>query len=124
MLVALIERAGPVKTMHVATLAYSRRNLATMLDLLDTGRVKELTLLASAFFKRHNRDLWEETAHEFRERKQRAAAARVHAKVAVLLAVDGGTWTVESSANLRNNGNAEHATVFRDPGLFRFTVTG
>jgi hypothetical protein len=104
---AVIDRLGAVEALRVATLAYSRRNLADMLALLDSGRVKTLTLLASAFYRRHNGDVWEATLDEFRQRGQRAAAARSHAKVVTFAFQSGRRLTLEGSGNLRANGNLE-----------------
>jgi hypothetical protein len=106
-LVALIDRLGPVDAMRVATLCYNGRNLAEMVGLLDSGRVQRLTLLCSSFFRNHNKGLWEETLTRFRERGQRAAAARSHAKVVTFAFTSGRHLTVEGSANLRSNGNRE-----------------
>jgi hypothetical protein len=107
LLVCLIDRLGTVETLRIATLSYNGRNLSEMLGLLDGGKVKTLTLLCSAFFRDHNGGLWDETLEEFRDRGQRTAAARSHAKVVTFAFVSGQRLTVEGSANLRSNGNRE-----------------
>jgi hypothetical protein len=107
LLVCLIDRLGTVEALRVATLSYNGRNLAEMVRLLDSGAVRRLTLLCSAFFRDHNTELWEETLEEFRERGQRAAAARSHAKVVTFAFASGRRLTLEGSANLRSNGNRE-----------------
>jgi hypothetical protein len=107
LILAVIETLGAVDTMRVATLAYSARNLAEMLALLDSGRVKTLMLLCSVFFSEHNTALFEQTLEQFRERGQRAAAARSHAKVVTFTFADGRRLTLEGSPNLRSNGNRE-----------------
>ena len=93
--------------MRIATLCYNARNLTEMVRLLDSGAVGQMTLLCSAFFRDHNTELWEETLEEFRDRRQRAAAARSHAKVVTFAFTDGRRLAVEGSANLRSNGNRE-----------------
>ena len=50
--------------MRVATLGYNPRNLATMLGWLDSGRVRDLALVASNFFRSHKGALWEQTLAE------------------------------------------------------------
>ncbi len=117
LLVVLIDRLGTIDQARVATLSYNRRNLVEMLALLDGGKVKTLTLLCSAFFRDHNKELWEETLTEFRERGQRAAAARSHCKVITLATAGSDRWTMEGSANLRTNSNREQFALFRDPEL-------
>jgi hypothetical protein len=107
LLVCLIDRLGAVDVLRIATLSYNGRNLAEMVRLLDSGAVRRLTLLCSAFFRDHNTELWEETLGEFRGRGQRAAAARSHAKVATFAFGSGRRLTAEGSANLRSNGNRE-----------------
>src|SRR5689334_925356 len=72
LLVCLIDQLGTVEAMRIATLSYNARNLAEMLRLLDSGAVRQLTLLCSAFFRDHNTALWEETLEDFRDRRQRA----------------------------------------------------
>ncbi len=116
-LTALIGRLGEVRAARVATLAYNARNLTELLALLDSGKVRTLTFLCSAFFKSHNQDLWERTVEEFRKRGQRAAAARSHAKIVTLALVAGGRYVLEGSANLRTNSNREQFALFQDAGL-------
>ena len=106
-LVCIIDRIGPVEAMRIATLSFNRRNLSEMLSLLDSGRVKTMTLLCSVFFAEHNTELWAETLDEFRNRGQRAAAARSHAKVVTFRFANGRRLTLEGSPNLRSNGNCE-----------------
>jgi hypothetical protein len=120
---ALMDRLGIVEAARVATLSYNGRNLAEMLSLLDSGKLKTLTLLCSSFFRDHNKQLWEETLSEFRERGQKAAAARSHAKVVTLAVSDGTRYALEGSANLRTNSNREQFALFRDPALHDFHAT-
>ncbi len=119
----LIDRLGIIEQARVATLSYNGRNLAEMLALLDSGKIKALTLLCSAFFRDHNRELWEETLSEFRDRGQKAAAARSHAKVVTLATADGRRYALEGSANLRTNSNREQFALFRDAALHDFHAT-
>jgi hypothetical protein len=117
LLVCLIDRLGAVDAMRVATLAYSPRNLAEMVRLLDSGAVRRLTLLCSAFFRDHNQGLWETTLEQFRDRGQRAAAARSHAKVVTFAFRSGRRLTLEGSPNLRSNGNREQVLLADGAGL-------
>jgi hypothetical protein len=110
-LTLLAERLRTVDVLRVATLAYSARNVTELLTLLDSGAVKRLDLLCSCFFRDHNKELWEETLSELRQRGQRAAAARSHAKVCTFAFVSGRRLTLEGSANLRSNRNREQLTL-------------
>lgn len=111
----VLQRLGPSRLV-IATLSYNGRNLAEMTDALDAGEATGLTLLCSAFFRDHNKELWEETQEAFAERNQRCAAARSHAKV-VLLDAPCGKLVMEGSANLRTNGNREQLAVYRSAEL-------
>jgi hypothetical protein len=119
-LVAIIDHLGPVDGMRVATLAYSTRNLTEMLKLLDAGRVKGLTLLCSVFYARHYAEVFEQTVEEFRERGQRVAAARTHAKIVTFSFSSGRRLTLSGSANLRANGNVENLSITDGAGLHDF----
>jgi hypothetical protein len=120
LLVVLLDRLGPAKAVRIATLSYNGKNLAEMVRLLDQARTSTLTLLCSAFFRDHNKELWAETLEEFRDRKQRAAAARSHAKVITLELAAGGRLALEGSANLRSNSNREQFALIHDADLHDF----
>ena len=113
-IVALIGSVGPCQEVRIATLSYNEKNLADMIILLDGGAVGKMTLLCSAFFRDHNRDLWTETLDAFRSRGQRAAAARSHCKIVTLACADGRRFALEGSANLRTNSNREQFTLTQD----------
>jgi hypothetical protein len=117
LITALVTRLGDVESVRIATLSYNGRNLAEMVALLDSEAVKTLTLLCSAFFRDHNKELWEETLKDFRERGQWAAAARTHAKVVTVATAGGRRLTLEGSANLRTNSNLEQFSLTEDAAL-------
>jgi hypothetical protein len=117
LLVCLLDRLGPARAVRIATLSFNQRNLAEMFAILDGPNPSRLTLLCSAFFRDHNKELWRETLEGFRQRGQRAAAARSHAKVITLETVSGGKLALEGSANLRSNGNREQFLLANDAHL-------
>ena len=117
LLVCILDRMGPARAVRIATLSFNGRNLQEMFGLLDGANPPALTLLCSAFFRDHNRELWDETIEGFRERKQRAAAARSHAKVVCLDLASGVKLALEGSANLRSNSNREQFALIRDDAL-------
>jgi hypothetical protein len=117
-IVALGERFGVCDRIIVATLGYNERNLQSMLEWLDAGAVRELTLLASIFFRAHKGALWDETLAEFRKRKQRAACCHSHAKVVALAFASGERLSIEGSANLCGNGSGrEQFCLVNDAAL-------
>lgn len=115
---ALIDRVGPCERMTVATLGYNAKNLKQMLDWIDTGKVKSLTLLASIFFRSHKGALWTETLSEFRDRGQRTATCHSHCKVIAMQFSDGRAFSIEGSANLCGNGSGrEQFALFNSTEL-------
>ncbi len=120
LLTALVTHLGDVEALRIATLSYNGRNLTEMVALLDSGAVKRLTLLCSSFFRDHNKELWEETVENFRERGQRTAAARTHAKVVTIATASGRRLSLEGSANLRANGNREQFALTDDEAIHDF----
>jgi hypothetical protein len=117
LLVCLLDRLGPARAVRIATLSFNARNLTEMGRILDGPAPPRLTLLCSAFFRDHNRELWAETLQEFRQRGQRCAAARTHAKVITLELTSGAKLSLEGSANLRSNSNREQFALVNDAGL-------
>jgi hypothetical protein len=117
LLVVLLDRLGPARHVRIATLSFNGRNLAEMFTILDAPNPPCLTLLCSAFFRDHNKELWQETLEGFRERGQRTAAARTHAKVITLDLTSGARLALEGSANLRSNSNREQFALVHDATL-------
>jgi hypothetical protein len=118
---AVLERVGVCEKMLIATLGYNERNLRMILQWLDTGRVRSLSLVTSIFFRSHKGSLFEETLTEFRERGQRCAAVHSHAKVVAMHFVSGATMAIEGSANLSANGSSrEQFALINDPDLTRW----
>jgi hypothetical protein len=118
LLVILERKPTAVEHMRLATLSYSGKNLAELLALVDGGRVRQLSLICSAYFARHgDKDLFVETVEQFRKRGLHVAAPRCHAKVFCLDFVDGQKLAAEGSPNLRSNGNFEQLFVANDAGL-------
>jgi hypothetical protein len=113
---ALVGRLGRCDRMLIATLGYNESNLRTMLEWLDSGAVRVLSLVASIFFRSHKGALWAETLAEFRKRKQRAACCHSPAKVVTLAFASGERLSVEGSANLCGSGREQFALV-NDRGL-------
>ncbi len=117
MIGALIEERGTVDVMRASTLSFHDKNLATLLDLLDRQRINRLNLCCCTFFKNLNKSLWNESVKEFRQRGQKIAAARVHAKVVTLAFADGTRFAMEGSSNLRHNDCWEQLAIVADAAL-------
>jgi hypothetical protein len=113
----LLSHYGPAKAVRLATLSYNGRNLTEVCRVLDEGRAERLTLLASQFFRNHNRELWGDSVRELQSRGQTVACAKTHAKVICLDFAAGVKLSLEGSANLRTNRSAENVTLIHDPGV-------
>jgi hypothetical protein len=116
-------RAFPCAELRIATLAFSSRNTAELVQLLDAGAVRRVSLLASDFFAKHNKAEWTEAARELQAHGMPIAAPRSHAKVTCLHFADGLKLVFEGSANLRTNGNREQFALFNDPDLHDWHAT-
>ncbi len=116
--VVIQSRPAPCAMLRLATLAFSRRNVAELCRLLDSRLVRRLNLLASDFMARSNAEVYQGAVAELAEvRGQTVASARCHAKIACLAFADGTRLVFEGSANLRTNKNVENVTAINDAGL-------
>lgn len=116
---ATANRLPEVRSLRIATLCFSKRNAAELLGLLEGRPGLSLTLLVSAFFRGHNKELYEAFAADLTEYRGRGklAAARSHCKVVAFDLGPGDGLVFEGSANLRTNKNREQLAVTRDRGL-------
>ncbi len=117
---AAVNRLPNCRHLRIATLCYSKRNIAALCDLLEGRKENQLrlSLLVSNFFKEHNKELHERAVAELTAFPGvEVAAARSHCKVTLFDLGDGDALVFEGSANLRTNKNREQLTAFRDRGL-------
>lgn len=112
----LCRREGPVDRLRMATLSYNARNLAEIERILAEGVVRRVDLLASTFFRNHNRELFVRTQTSLAGRGA-VAAAPSHAKVTLFSFSSGGAMVFEGSANLRTNRSREQLMMTSDRGL-------
>src|ERR1700719_4500437 len=103
LLVALLDlHPAPCRRLRIATLCFNQRNSVELLGLLEAGKIGGLTLLASDFFRGHNKELFEGFRADLKEfAKSKIAAARSHCKVVCYDFADGAGLVLEGSANLR-----------------------
>jgi hypothetical protein len=117
-IVTLLPHYGPCRHARFATLAFNERTTLELSHQLATNRAQRLSLLCSLYFRTHNGGLYQEARAQAERFPGRwaLAAGRNHAKVACL---DFGRQrlVLESSANLRSNGNLEQFSVIMDQDL-------
>jgi hypothetical protein len=120
---ATAKRLPELRHLRIATLCYSKRNVAELCALLETRKAEPLalTLLVSVFFREHNKALHEYAVGELTEYPDvKIGAARSHCKVVCFDLGMNDALVFEGSANLRTNKNREQLTVFRDRELHDF----
>ena len=120
LLIVLLDKLGPCQEMQIATLSLSARNVTEMSALLDSGKVRQLSILVSDFFRRHDKVIFIELVTAFSKRNQRVAAARSHCKIVTLALEDGRRFTLEGSANLRTNSNIEQFCLTQGVELYEW----
>lgn len=110
----------PVRMLTIATLSFSKRNLANLAFMLDTGLVQAVELLTSDYFAKADADIYAAARAELEGRGQRIGFTRNHAKVICLDFATAGAFTVETSANLRSCVNFEQFALHNDRPLMEY----
>lgn len=107
---------------YLTTLSFSRQNVDLLCSLIDKKRVRNLTLLASVYFRRTrgNEEVYLYAAKELQSRKSKVLSARVHAKLILLKTKSGKHFVVETSGNLRSCLCVEQLSISDDAALYRF----
>ncbi len=123
-IVPVVNRLPACLHLRIATLCFSKRNAAELVGLLESHPDLRLSLLVSAFFRGHNKELFERFAEDLREYPNaRLTSGRSHCKVVCFdIGPDDG-MVFEGSANLRTNGNREQLAVIRDRALHDWHAT-
>jgi hypothetical protein len=118
---AVLTLAGcNIAELRIATLGFSKRNIDSLCQLLDSGKIGKAALLCSHYFKGTSGDIYEHAVTELSARGAAFISLRQHAKLLLMQLTDGRTVSVESSANLRSCKNIETMTLIGDPGVYRF----
>lgn len=113
--------ARPIEELRIATLGFSRANIAALCDLIDAGRIGRASLLCSHYFQGTSAETYSYAERELGRRSAaRFVSLRSHAKLVLLRMDDGRTVTIESSANLRSCKNIEQCTVIGSPQVHDF----
>lgn len=113
----MLELAGPVDVLHLATLGFNSANATRLVGMLDAGRVGRACLLVSCYYKadRKEADVCDKLETTLPARGGWFAVARSHCKV-----VTAGPLCIESSANLRGCSTLEQMTLTNDMDLADF----
>jgi hypothetical protein len=118
--VAAMASPASIDTLHIATLGTNHANTASLCRLIDGGRVRSVSFLASCYFRDASSSVWGVLKEELTKRKQRCAAVRNHAKILAFKLTDGRALSVEGSANMRSCNNLEQFAMIADEDLRAF----
>ena len=121
--VLLLAAPAKIRSLHIATLGFSKRNISALCRLLDVGDIGSLRLLLSHYFKHTSSDIYQFGREELAKRPRTGfLSVRNHAKILCIKLTDGRSVVIETSANLRSCKNIEQMATFGDPALYRFHV--
>lgn len=122
---AVLRLAAPAKIrrLHVATLGFSRKNIAELAGLMDARTIREVWFLFSCYFRSTSAGESDFADAQLAPRGANVASVRTHSKLLLLDLTDGRHVTVETSANLRSCRNIEQFTIATDRALWQFHRT-
>lgn len=109
-----------LQELNIATLGFNERNAAVLIDLLDTGDIKQASFIGSHFWKSHETGVFDALHHNLTSRGHQCLAMRCHAKILLFETSDGQCYTMEGSANLRSCRNLEQFVLTNDADLLHF----
>lgn len=110
----------PIERLTIATLSFSKRNLANLAFMLDEKMVKAVELLTSDYFAKADPEIYTAALSELEQRGQRIGFTRNHAKVTCLDFATAGAFVIETSANLRSCVNFEQFALHNDRALMEY----
>lgn len=109
----------PCRHLHIATLAANRKSVAGLKEMMDAGRLEDVGVLMSLFFRDGDSEGSRTTAKAFAEIGVKVHFAKTHAKY-YLLSFDGPALVIEGSLNLRQCRSVEQLTITNDRRLLEF----
>ncbi len=109
-----------ITRLDVATLGFSKSNVAQMRAMLDAGQIGELWLIYSCYFRSTSKVETEFLHETLTGPKVRIASFRTHAKLLIVELSGGDCLTIETSANLRSCKNIEQYAITNDRPLMEF----
>jgi hypothetical protein len=119
---AVLALATPatIDELHIATFGTNHGNIASLCRLIDAGRVRRVSFLASCFFRDQSSSVFGVLKDELTKRGQRCAGVRNHAKIVLFKLSDGRAYSTEGSANMTAANNLEQFALIADEKLRAF----
>ncbi len=120
-LTAMLDLAGyDAAELMIATLGFNRAQTDTLGELLDDGRIANVTFLVSHMFTEKNAGESAYLREALESRGHRYAVARNHAKLMLIRLTDGRHFVAHGSLNLRRCNSFEQLVITQDPALYGF----
>jgi hypothetical protein len=114
-----LEKSKCVKLI-MATWIINKSNIDNLFKLFDDGEIKEVQILTGIYFKRREAANYTMMAEGMQKRGQKFRAALSHAKFFSMQLENGKCFTIESSANMTENGNVETHVLTQSKPLHEF----
>jgi hypothetical protein len=114
--VLAIHSPATINYLAICTLGFSTHNVEALAAMLDSKQVERLDFVFSVFFKSLEKQNCERLTVELGKRGARIIALLQHAKILVI-EIDGQSYVIESSANLRSCASLEQLAIFNDAEL-------
>ena len=123
-LAALLAIAAPatVDELHIATLTFSKENSLEWGQLIDQGRIRNVTIICSQYFEKTSTGIYEFACNILLPRGVKIIPIRSHCKIIAARLSTGHTITAEGSANTRSARTLEQVTLFGSPAVYDFHV--
>lgn len=107
-------------TAYVSSWTMNRQHVKTMLEMLDDGRLVELTCVTDPYFKRREAAIAAELINGLLDRHQRFLAFKNHVKCIALSNPAGNTCVITGSANLSAQPRCEQYVLTTAPDVYQF----
>ncbi len=109
-------------TAYVSTWTMARGHALTMLQMLDDGRLSDLTVFTDPYFKRREAAIAAELITGLLDRGQRFLAFKNHCKILALSNPQGRCCTIMGSANLSAQPRTENYTLTTASDVYAWVV--
>ena len=118
---AILQLVGrPAEEACIATLGFNAKNSHHLAELVATGQIRRVTVVAADYFARSDPGTFNEAKARLEALGQRLVSTRNHAKILAIDFGEAGAFVSEMSSNLRSCNNLEQLTLSRSQTLFSF----
>ena len=107
--------------LYASTWTMNRDNVVELLDLMDKGKISNVTVLTGIYFKRRETAIYARLLEGIQKRGHRFKALKNHAKITLLANEASGDFVcVQGSANWTANPRVEQYVMTNDREIFEF----